>query len=88
VIERRLGYEDTAIQIWNDLAGSPNPFRVRALEELAKHYEHRVKDRARALEFTQAARALADSPGLERREARLAKRAKAAAKKRPAAPLR
>jgi len=87
-IERRLGNEGGAIQIWADLAGSGNPFRVRALEELAKHHEHRSKDRARALEFTQAARALADSPGLERREARLANRAKAAGKRRPAAPLR
>jgi hypothetical protein len=85
-IERRLGNEGGAIQIWADLAGSGNPFRVRALEELAKHHEHRLKDRARALEFTQAARALADSPGLGRREARLLKRARAAGKR--AAPLR
>jgi uncharacterized protein len=73
-IERRLGNEDGAVEIWSDLAGSRNPFRVRALEELAKHYEHRLKDQATALEFTQAARALADSPALERREARLGKR--------------
>jgi uncharacterized protein YprB with RNaseH-like and TPR domain len=85
-IERRLGNEDGAVQVWTDLSGSPNPFRVRALEELAKHHEHRLKDRTRALEFTQAARALSDSPGLEQREARLAKCAKAAEKKRSAAP--
>ena len=84
-IERRLGDEGQAIQIWTDLAGSPNPFRVRALQELAKHHEHRSKDRGRALEFTRAARALADSPALERREARLAKRA---AKRRRASPMR
>ena len=41
--------------IWNDLAAVRNPFRIPALEELAKHYEHRQKDLARALETTRAA---------------------------------
>jgi hypothetical protein len=73
-IERKLGSHDAALQIWGDLAESKNPFRVRALEALAKHHEHRLKDSVRALEFTRAARALADSPELERREKRLALR--------------
>ena len=73
-LERKRGAAGTALEIWSDLAGARNPFRVRALEELAKHHEHRAKDHQRALEFTRAARALADSPELQRREARLAGR--------------
>jgi uncharacterized protein YprB with RNaseH-like and TPR domain len=73
-LERKLGASDAALSIWGDLAAARNPFRVRALEELAKHHEHRSKDRVRALEFTRAARGIADSPDLQRREARLLKR--------------
>ncbi len=73
-LERKLGASDAALSIWGDLAVARNPFRVRALEELAKHHEHRAKDRVRALEFTRAARSLADSPDLQRREARLLKK--------------
>jgi uncharacterized protein YprB with RNaseH-like and TPR domain len=72
--ERKAGAEQAALEIWEELAAARNPFRVRALEELAKHHEHRAKNRARALELTRAARALADSPDLQRREARLVKR--------------
>jgi uncharacterized protein YprB with RNaseH-like and TPR domain len=72
-LERKLGADHAALSIWGDLAAARNPFRVRALEELAKHHEHRVKDRARALEFTREARAIEDSPDLQRREARLVK---------------
>jgi uncharacterized protein len=70
-LERKLGADHAALSIWGDLAAARNPFRVRALEELAKHHEHRAKDRARALEFTREARAIQDSPDLQRREARL-----------------
>jgi|HubBroStandDraft_6_1064221.scaffolds.fasta_scaffold125599_2 uncharacterized protein YprB with RNaseH-like and TPR domain len=73
-LERKLGASDAALSIWGDLAAARNPFRVRALEELAKHHEHRAKDRARALEFTRAARAIEDSADLQRREARLVKK--------------
>jgi len=73
-LERKLGASDAALSIWGDLAAARNPFRVRALEELAKHHEHRAKDRARALEFTRAARAIEDSADLRRREARLLKK--------------
>jgi uncharacterized protein len=73
-LERKRGAARTALEIWSDLAGARNPFRVRALEELAKHHEHRAKDHQRALELTRAARALEDSPELQRREARLAGR--------------
>jgi hypothetical protein len=46
------------------------------MEELAKHYEHRAKDRPSALEWTRAARALEDSPELARRELRLSQKAR------------
>jgi uncharacterized protein len=70
-LERKLGRDHDALSRWNDLSLSRNPFQVRALEELAKHYEHRAKDAAKALEATRAALALEDSPGLRKREQRL-----------------
>ncbi len=74
-IERKLGESQAAIEIWNDLAASRNPFRAKAMEELAKHYEHREKDFDRALELTRAAVELHESPALRKREKRLAARA-------------
>jgi len=78
-LERKLGAEDQAVGIWNDLAAGRNPFRIPALEELAKHYEHRQKDLGRALEITRTALGYMDgnhedSPALRRREQRLAHR--------------
>ncbi len=70
-LERKLEAEDAALAVWQDLASAKNPFRARALEELAKHHEHRAKDRAAALRCTRAARAIEDSEQLARREARL-----------------
>jgi hypothetical protein len=72
LIEKRLGRGAAALSVFADLAASPNPFRVAALEELAKHYEHAERNRAMALELTRAALRLADTPALRRREARLA----------------
>jgi hypothetical protein len=76
-IERRLDAEEQAVNIWNDLAAVRNPFRIPALEELAKHYEHRQKDLAQALEATRVALTHEDSPALRRREQRLERRTKA-----------
>ncbi len=73
-LERKLGAEDRAVALWTDLGAVRNAFRVQALEELAKHYEHRQKDLARALEATRAALGHLDSPGLRRREQRLESR--------------
>ncbi|MBZ5635492.1 MAG: ribonuclease H-like domain-containing protein [Acidobacteriia bacterium] len=73
-LERKLGAEEQAVAVWNDLAAARNPFRVPALEELAKHYEHRQKDLVRALETTRAALDHQDSPALRRREQRLKQR--------------
>jgi hypothetical protein len=53
------------------LAAARNPYRAQALAELAKHYEHRERNHAMALEMTRAALAIEDSPALRRREQRL-----------------
>jgi uncharacterized protein len=78
-IERKLGADEPAVAIWNDLAAVRNAFRIPALEELAKHYEHRQKDLGRALETTRTALSYMDvnnedSPALRRREQRLTRR--------------
>ncbi|HEY4359842.1 MAG TPA: ribonuclease H-like domain-containing protein [Bryobacteraceae bacterium] len=73
-LDRKLGSDEAAVAIWEDLASNRNPLRVKALEELAKHHEHRAKDPAKALEFTRTARTVQDSPDLERREARLTRK--------------
>ena len=73
-VERRLGRADAALAAMTELAASRNPFRVRALEELAKHYEHREKNYPMALEMTRSALALEDTPEIRRRESRLKKR--------------
>jgi len=71
VLERRLGREDAAVAIAAELAASRNPFRVRALEALAKHYEHREKNYAMALEMTRSALQIEECAELRRREQRL-----------------
>lgn len=73
-VDRKLEDHASAHATWSDLAGSPNPFRVRALEELAKHHEHRAKDLQLALEATRTALALEESPTLRHREQRLLRR--------------
>jgi len=70
-IERRQGRHDAALAMVSELAAIRNPYRVRALEELAKHYEHREKNYAMALEMTLSALALEETPGIRRREQRL-----------------
>lgn len=71
IIEKRLGREDAALAVFTDLAESRNAYRVRALEELAKYYEHRERNYAMALEVTRSALALENSPAIRRREERL-----------------
>lgn len=75
-IDRKLGPVEDALAVWNDLAESRNAFRVRAMEELAKHYEHREKNYARALELTRGALEHEESPNLRKREERLNRRLK------------
>jgi uncharacterized protein YprB with RNaseH-like and TPR domain len=73
-IEKKLGLEDAALATFTDLSLSPNPYRGRAYEELAKHYEHRERNFAMALECVRAARRAEDSESLALRQARLEKK--------------
>lgn len=82
LLERKCGRDDAAVAALTDLAGCRNPFRVAALEELAKHYEHREKNYTMALEMTRAALEYGDTPELRKREARLDKRTSARARNR------
>jgi uncharacterized protein YprB with RNaseH-like and TPR domain len=70
-VEKRMGRQEAALAVFADLAESRNPYRVPALAELAKHYEHRDRNYAMALEMTRRARQLADTPAIQRREQRL-----------------
>ena len=71
VLEKKLERGPAALAVFTELASSRNPYRTAALEELAKHYEHRQRNYALALEMTRAALAHEDTPELRRREARL-----------------
>jgi len=64
----------SAPEIWSDLAGSRNPYRVKALSELAKHAEHAEKNYGKALELTRSALSFEPSIELEKREQRLKKK--------------
>ncbi len=70
-LERRRGCTEASLAALTDLAAARNPYRVRALAELAKHYEHHQRSYAMALEMTRAALALEDTAELRRREERL-----------------
>ena len=72
--EKRLGRYDAAVAAAVELTASRNPYRVRALEELARHYERRERNYAMALEMTRAALALEDTPAIRQREKRLVAR--------------
>jgi len=82
MLEKKLDRHAAALAVFTDLAASPNPFRCRALEELAKHYEHSEKNTAMALEWTRAALAIEDTDELRKREARLQRRATAGQNRR------
>jgi len=73
-LEKKLGRQQAAVAVLADLSASPNPYRLPALVELAKFYEHHERDYARALELTRAAIAIEDSAELRHREARLLRR--------------
>ena len=70
-LEKKLGFEHAALATFIDLSLSPNPYRVRAWEELAKHYEHREKNFPMALECVRAARELEDTEARTSRQRRL-----------------
>jgi len=74
LLEKKLGRPSGALPLLTELAAARNPFRVAALEELAKYYEHRERNYEMALEMTRAALALEESAVLRKREQRLKKR--------------
>jgi uncharacterized protein YprB with RNaseH-like and TPR domain len=80
-LERRAGRHDASLALIAELAEGRNPYRARALEALAKHYEHRERNYAMALEFTRTALSVAESPACRKREERLRKRMAASAGK-------
>lgn len=71
LMEKKLGRLDAAVGSLTELSLSRNPYRGRAFEELAKHYEHRERNFRMALECVRAARTEADSDNLVRRQERL-----------------
>jgi hypothetical protein len=73
-LEKKAGRADEAKRPLEDLASSPNPWRVPALEELARHYERRERDFTTALNMTVRAIAITPSDALARRRARLEKK--------------
>ena len=73
-LEKKLGRDAAALAVFTELAQCPNAFRIAALEELAKHYEHAERNYAMALEFTRAALDLEESDALRRRGERLERR--------------
>jgi uncharacterized protein YprB with RNaseH-like and TPR domain len=74
LLEKKRGNHAAAVTAFSDLSTCRNPYRVRALEELAKHYEHHEKNLSMALEFTLAAIEIEDAEELRRRQARLERR--------------
>lgn len=70
-LARKLGKVEAAVARWCELSTVRNQWQVQALEKLAIHYERREKNRAMALEMTQAAIRLEPSDELRKREARL-----------------
>lgn len=70
-LEKKLGLEREAVSTFTDLSLSPNPWRARAYDELARHYEHREKNHPMALECVSAARVIEDSEARASRQRRL-----------------
>jgi uncharacterized protein YprB with RNaseH-like and TPR domain len=73
-LEKKCGRTHAALQVLTELAGCKNDYRICALEELAKFYEHSEKNFMLALDFTCQAIALAPSAGLAQRKVRLERR--------------
>ncbi|MFB3921624.1 MAG: ribonuclease H-like domain-containing protein [Terriglobia bacterium] len=49
---KRRRQHELAVELWNELACRETPLALRALEELAIHFEHRLRDYSTALEYT------------------------------------
>lgn len=76
-IERRAGRHEEQVQLLCDLARGSSTYRAAAFVELAKHYEHRLKDYALALKMTRNAQRDAPSPELRHRELRILRKLRA-----------
>lgn len=74
LLEKKLRRPHAALRVLSELAGCRNEFRVSALEELAKYYEHEESNYVIALEFTKQALEYVDSDTLHRRCERLERR--------------
>jgi uncharacterized protein YprB with RNaseH-like and TPR domain len=72
--EKKLHRPDGARALFTELAGCANDYRVLALEELAKYYEHEERNYGLALEFTKEALRYDDSEALAHRKGRLERR--------------
>ena len=81
-IEKKLGWLDASVATFEDLTASRNPYQVKAYEELAKHYEHKTRNNALALECVVAARSIEDSEALAARQLRLERKAAGKPKQR------
>jgi uncharacterized protein len=74
LLEKKLGRPAPAVHVFTELATCRNEYRICALEELAKHYEHEERDYLRALEFTNQALEFEPSSALTHRRTRLERR--------------
>ena len=73
-LEKKLSGPNAAVPVFFELTTCKNPFRISAFEELAKYYEHKEKNYALALEFTNHALTIAASAALQHRRNRLQSR--------------
>ena len=71
LIEKKRGDIHAALATFTDLSLEPNPYRAKAYEELARHYEHRERSFGMALECVRAARDIEDTDALRTRYERL-----------------
>ncbi|HXE12925.1 MAG TPA: ribonuclease H-like domain-containing protein [Bryobacteraceae bacterium] len=70
-LEKRAGRHAESIRIVAELAECKNPYRVNALAELARHYEHQERNFDAALEFARLAAEADPSETAGKRIARL-----------------
>lgn len=80
LLEKKRERWDASLAVLTELASGRNPYRVPALEALAKHYEHHERNYAMALEMTRSALEDCDTPAIRHREERLKRRLEKAAR--------
>lgn len=83
LLEKRLGRPAAALHVFTELATCRNEYRVCALEEIAKHYEHEERNYALALGFTNQALEFQPSSALTQRRMRLQRRLAKQQSRRP-----